>query len=61
MKSDEEMSNFSSLALTVAMIAAFLLIVGGGKLAMARQTRVRGVLMVVAAAVIVMNVMIWTV
>lgn len=61
MKSDEEMSNFSSLALTVAMIAAFLLIVGGVKLAMARQTRVRGVLMVVAAAVIVMNVMIWTV
>jgi len=55
------MSNFSSLALTVAMIAAFLLIVGGVKLAMARQTRVRGVLMVVAAAVIVMNVMIWTV
>jgi len=43
------------------MIAAFLLIVGGVKLAMARQTRVRGVLMVVAAAVIVMNVMIWTV
>ena len=61
MKSDEEMSNFSSLALTVAMIAAFLLIVGGVKLAMVRQTRVRGVLMVVAAAVIVMNVMIWTV
>jgi high-affinity Fe2+/Pb2+ permease len=60
-KSDEEMSNFSSLALTVAMIAAFLLIVGGVKLAMVRQTRVRGVLMVVAAAVIVMNVMIWTV
>jgi high-affinity Fe2+/Pb2+ permease len=60
-KSDEEMSNFSSLALTVAMIAAFLLIVGGVKLAMVRQTRVRGVLMVIAAAVIVMNVMIWTV
>jgi high-affinity Fe2+/Pb2+ permease len=60
-KSDEEMSNFSSLALTVAMIAAFLLIVGGVKLAMVRQTRVRGVLMVVVAAVIVMNVMIWTV
>ena len=55
------MNNFSSLALTVAMIAAFLLIVGGVKLAMVRQTRVRGVLMVVAAAVIVMNVMIWTV
>jgi hypothetical protein len=55
------MSNFSSLALTLAMIAAFLLIVGGGKLMTVRQTRVRGVLMIVAAAVIVMNVMIWTV
>jgi high-affinity Fe2+/Pb2+ permease len=55
------MSNFSSLASAVAMIAAFLLIVGGVKLAMTRQTRVRGLLMVVAAAVIVMNVMIWTV
>ena len=55
------MLNFSSLALTVAMIAAFLLIIGGVKLAVNRQTRVRGVLMVVAAAVIVMNVMIWTV
>jgi hypothetical protein len=43
------------------MIAAFLLIVGGIRLAMQRQTRSRGVLMVVAAAVIVMNVMIWTV
>ena len=43
------------------MIAAFLLIVGGVKLSLARQTRLRGVLMVVAALVIVMNVMIWTV
>jgi high-affinity Fe2+/Pb2+ permease len=60
-KSAEEMSNFSSLTLTVAMIAAFLLIIGGVKLAINRQTRVRGVLMVVAAAVIFMNVMIWTV
>jgi len=55
------MSNFSSVASAVAMIAAFLLIVGGIRLAMQRQTRSRGVLMVVAAAVIVMNVMIWTV
>ena len=31
------------------------------KLALDRQTRVRGVLMIVAALVIVMNVMIWTV
>jgi high-affinity Fe2+/Pb2+ permease len=55
------MQNFSSVALTLAMIAAFLLIAGGVKLVLARQTRLRGVLMIVAALVILMNVMIWTV
>ena len=55
------MQNFSAVALTLAMIAAFLLIFGGAKLALSRQTRTRGVLMIVAALVIVMNVMIWTV
>ena len=43
------------------MIAAFLLVAGGMKLLFARQTRVRGILMIVAALVLVMNVMIWTV
>ena len=47
--------------MTVAMVAAFLLLAGGVKLALARQTRTRGVLMIVAALVIVTNVMIWTV
>ncbi|HEX5239168.1 MAG TPA: hypothetical protein VFW39_11985 [Sphingomicrobium sp.] len=55
------MQNFSSVALTLAMIAAFLLMVGGVKLVLPRQTRLRGVLMIVAALVIFMNVMIWTV
>ena len=43
------------------MIASFLLLAGGVKLALKRQTRIRGILMIVAAAVLVMNVMIWTV
>jgi len=43
------------------MIAAFLLAAGGVKLLLARQTRGRGALMLAAAAVLVMNVMIWTV
>ena len=43
------------------MVAAFLLLIAGGKLALKRQTRTRGVLMIVAALVIVMNVTIWTV
>ncbi|MGE5563643.1 MAG: hypothetical protein ACM3ZV_10110 [Bacillota bacterium] len=55
------MTNFSSVAMALAMVAAFLLLIAGVKLALARQTRARGVLMVVAALVIVMNVMIWTV
>ena len=47
--------------MAVAMVASFLLLAGGVKLAHARQTRLRGVLMMIAALVIVMNVMIWTV
>jgi high-affinity Fe2+/Pb2+ permease len=55
------MDKFSSLALTIAMIAGLLLLAGGVKLAFDRQTRGRGILMIVAALVLVMNVMIWTV
>jgi len=47
--------------MTGAMVAAFLLAAGGVKLALTRQTRSRGILMIVAALVIVTNVMIWTV
>ena len=61
MKSAGAMDNFSTLAVTLAMIAGFLLLGGGVKLSMARQTRARGILMIVAALVLVMNVMIWTV
>ncbi|GAA4740173.1 hypothetical protein GCM10023264_01410 [Sphingomonas daechungensis] len=43
------------------MIAAFLLAIGGVKLAMAKPTRWRGALMLVAAAVLVGNVLIWTI
>jgi hypothetical protein len=55
------MMNFSGIAAAIAMIAGFLLLAGGVKLLPARQTRSRGVLMIAAAFVIVMNVMIWTV
>ena len=43
------------------MIAGVLLLAGGAKLLFDRQTRGRGVLMILAALVLVMNVMIWTV
>jgi len=55
------MSDFSTLALTLAMIAGFVLFAGGVKLAFASQTRGRGILMIAAAIVLVMNVTIWTV
>ena len=55
------MKTLASAALALAMIAAFLLAAGGAKLLLSRQTRSRGALMLVAAAVLVMNVMIWTV
>ena len=54
------MQNFSTLASAIAMVSAFLLLAGGVKLALGRQTRGRGILMIIAALVIVMNVMIWT-
>ena len=55
------MDKFSELALTLAMIAGFLLVGGGIKLAFQLRTRNRGILMIVAALVLVMNVMSWTV
>ena len=55
------MENYSSFAVVVAILAAILLVAGGVKVALNRATRVRGVLMIVAAAVLIMNVMIWTV
>ena len=55
------MDNFSQAAMALAMVAAFLLLAAGAKLAFNRQTRGRGILMMVAALVLVMNVMIWTV
>ncbi|MFL6760588.1 hypothetical protein [Sphingomonas sp.] len=55
------MDKFPSVAMTAAMIAAFVLLGGGLSLVRRGQTRVRGALMIVAALVIVTNVMIWTV
>ena len=48
-------------ALGLAMIAAFLLVIGGIVLIRRDHDRKRGVLMLLAAAVLVANVAIWTV
>ena len=55
------MNKFSEGALAIAMIASFLLLIAGVKLAATRQMRGRGALMIIAALVLIMNVMIWTV
>jgi hypothetical protein len=55
------MEEFTSGAMALAMLAALLLAVVGVKLAVHRPTRGRGILMILAAAVLVTNVMIWTV
>jgi high-affinity Fe2+/Pb2+ permease len=55
------MDKFSEGALALAMISGFLLLAGGVRLTLVRQTRGRGILMIIAALVLVMNVMIWTV
>jgi len=55
------MNNISGVAYALAVIAALLLAVAGTKLLRAQQNRTRGVLMIVAALVLLMNVMIWTV
>ena len=54
------MSGFGAGAMAVAMIAAFLLAAGGVKLALNRENRLRGLLMIAAAAVLIGNVLIWT-
>lgn len=47
--------------MAIGMIAAFALIIGGIKLARSKESRGRGVLMLIAAAVLVANVAILTI
>ena len=55
------MTGFAAAAMAIAMLAAFALVFGGLKLARRPEDRMRGVLMIVAAAVLVGNVLIWTI
>lgn len=51
---------FSSITLSVAMIAGFMLAVGGIVLMIRQSDYRRGSLMIVAALVLLGNVLIWT-
>lgn len=55
------MTGWTDAAMAIAVIAAFLLIAGGIRLLKIGQSKTHGALMIVAALVIIMNVMIWTV
>jgi hypothetical protein len=55
------MGTIASAALAVAMLAAFLLFLGGIRLIRGSEHRQQGWLMIVAAMVLVGNVLVWTV
>jgi high-affinity Fe2+/Pb2+ permease len=55
------MQTIASAALSLAVLAAFALTGGGLFLIFARRNRKQGLLMLVAAAVLFANVLIWTV
>ena len=61
MKGNNEMGMVGEGAVALAMIAAFLLVLFGVRLAMKGGDRKRALLMIVAAAVMVGNVVILTV
>lgn len=54
------MTGLEQAAPAIAMIATFVLAFFGVRLAMRSDTRIKGVLMVVMALVLVGNVLIWT-
>ncbi len=56
-----EMNKLATAAMAIAVISSVLLTFGGIKLMRRKATRNRGYLMLGAAAVLLMNVMIWTV
>ena len=55
------MGTIGSAAMALAMIAAFVLGIGGVRLALRGEDRRRGLLMIVAGIVLIVNVLIWTV
>jgi high-affinity Fe2+/Pb2+ permease len=59
-KGNAVLGEFSAAAMALAMLASFVLAAGGVKLAMTPENRARGLLMIAAAAVLVGNVLIWT-
>ena len=55
------MEGLGATMMAIGMIAAFLLVLGGIKLVRSKEDRGRGILMLVAAAVLVVNVAVLTI
>jgi hydrogenase-4 membrane subunit HyfE len=55
------MQTIASAALSLAVLAAFALVAGGLYLLVAKRNRKQGLLMLLTAAVLFGNVLIWTV
>lgn len=55
------METLTSTAMALAVIAAFFLGFAGFRIVTGRENRARGALMIAAAAVLLANVLIWTV
>ena len=55
------MTGFAATLLSIAVLATFALLAGGAYLLIKRKEGKKGVLMLVAAAVLFGNVLVWTV
>lgn len=55
------MSGFPATILSILVLATFALVAGGAYLLIKRRERKQGVLMLIAAAVLFGNVLVWTV
>lgn len=54
------MTGFAATLLSILVLASFALIAGGAYLLIRRSERKQGVLMLIAAAVLFGNVLVWT-
>jgi LPXTG-motif cell wall-anchored protein len=61
MAQGQAMTGFAATLLSIAVLATFALVAGGGYLLIRRKERKQGVLMLIAALVLFGNVLIWTV
>ena len=59
-RSASAMPTLAAAALSIMMLASFALVAGGVYLIATKRNRKQGILMLICAAVLVVNVLIWT-